>query len=206
MKIRYIIGSVFVASLVGAILLFSKSDLDQSKYTQKELSSISKLTADDAQQWLAARYIDVETGERVSDEKLRLIQQDIKRLQRNKSISFIPQGPDNIGGRTRAIQIDRTWIDRVWAGGVSGGLFVSYNGGDKWTKVVAYTADGGNPFISSMTQTIDGTLYVATGSNHEGWSGNGVWYSQDFGATWSTVPVLRTVQKSFPLITTITCG
>jgi len=188
MKIRYIVGSVFVASLVGAILLFSKSDLDQSKYAQKELSSISKLTADDAQQWLAARYIDVETGERVSEEKLRLIQQDIKRLQRNKSISFIPQGPDNIGGRTRAIQIDRTWIERVWAGGVSGGLFVSYNGGDKWTKVVAYTAAGGNPFISSMTQTIDGTLYVATGSNHEGWSGNGVWYSQDFGATWSTVP------------------
>jgi len=188
MKIRYIIGSVCIASVVGAILLVPNSDVDNSKYTQKELSSLSELSADDAQKWLAARYIDVETGERVSEENLRLIEQDIKRLQRNKSISFIPQGPDNIGGRTRAIQVDRTWMDRVWAGGVSGGLFVSYNGGDKWTKMEEYTAAGGNPFISSMTQTIDGTLYVATGSNHEGWSGNGVWYSQDLGETWSTVP------------------
>ena len=96
-------------------------------------------------------------------------------------------GPDNIGGRTRAIQVDRTWNDRIWAGGVSGGLFVSYNGANTWTRVTSYEEVGASPNISSMTQTIDGTLYVATGSNQEG-SGNGVWYSQDFGASWTKIP------------------
>ena len=96
-------------------------------------------------------------------------------------------GPDNIGGRTRAIQPDRSDINRVWAGGVSGGLFVSNNQGNQWNRVDSYVAAGANPFVSSMTQTPDGTLYVATGSDQEGWNGNGVWYSTDFGTTWNSI-------------------
>jgi hypothetical protein len=36
--------------------------------------------------------------------------------------------------------------------------------------------------------TKDGTLYVATGSNQEGWDGNGVWYTTDKGLTWNKIP------------------
>ena len=39
-----------------------------------------------------------------------------------------------------------------------------------------------------MTQTPDNTIFVATGSNNEGWNGNGVWYSTDFGTTWASIP------------------
>ena len=127
MKIRYIIGSVIVASVVGLIIATPEQDSNTAKYTKKDLSTIQDRTADEARLWLEARYIDEETGERITDEKLRLIEQDLRRLPSQKSMAFYSMGPDNIGGRTRAIQVDRTWNDRMWAGGVSGGLFASYN-------------------------------------------------------------------------------
>jgi hypothetical protein len=109
-------------------------------------------------------------------------------MSKSKSVVFESLGPDNIGGRTRAICIDRSNINRLWAGGVSGGLFVSNNKGNFWERVTTYFDAGANPFISSMTMTPDNTLYVATGSNDEAWGGNGVWYSTDFGATWNNIP------------------
>ena len=159
-----------------------------SAYKPKGFSFLNEKNAGDAAEWLKARYIDVNTGQAVTPEVLAEIQGKIAKMKISKTISFMEQGPDNIGGRTRAVQPDRTNINRVWAGGVSGGLFVSNNKGNIWERVNEYIAAGANPYISSMTQTLDGTLFVATGSNQEGWNGNGVWYSTDFGATWDNVP------------------
>ena len=188
MKIRYIIGSVLVASIFGLFVVLPEQDSNAAEYTKKDLSTVQDRTAEEARLWLESRYIDEETGQRITDEKLRLIEQDLRRLPSQKSMAFYSMGPDNIGGRTRAIQVDRTWNDRLWAGGVSGGLFVSYNKANTWGRVTSYIDAGASPFISSMTQTMDGTFYVATGSDNEGWSGNGVWYTSDFGVTWNKIP------------------
>ena len=193
--------SVYLVGVLGSVLVFS---LMLASYLGKEnrgfYKSLSVVMggeeqseeeeehADEALEWLKARYIDVQTGQPVSQQKLMEIRKKISQLEHSKSISFTEEGPDNIGGRTRAIQIDRTNVNRVWAGGVSGGLFVSLNKGNLWNRVDAYFAAGANPYISSMTQTADGTFYVATGSNQEGWNGNGVWYTTDFGTTWNVIP------------------
>jgi hypothetical protein len=184
----YVFGSLmvagFVAVAVGAFMLFPT----EGKYKQENLSALQETSSDDAMAWLRARYIDVTTGQPVSAEKLAQIDGQIRKMKKSKSIVFESMGPDNIGGRTRAIQSDRTNINRLWAGGVSGGLFVSLNKGNTWDRVESYFAVGANPFISSMTQTPDGVLYVATGSDQEGWNGNGVWYSTDSGNTWAKIP------------------
>lgn len=194
----YLIGSLTVAALLTAIVWFEmrKENLGSyveesfAKWQLKKEGERETQGADKALEWLKARYIDVTTGEAVSQEKLSLIRKQIQKLEVSKTISFMEQGPDNIGGRTRAIQIDRMdpLQKRVWAGGVSGGLFVSLNKGNTWNRVDEYINAGANPYISSMTQTIDGTLYVATGSNQEGWNGNGVWYSTDYGTSWNSIP------------------
>jgi len=145
-------------------------------------------SAEDAMLWMKARYIDVTTGQPITPEKLASIQSNFNKLPKEKSLVWEEEGPDNIGGRTRAVQVNRNNPNEVWAGGVSGGLFYTSNGGNSWSRVDSYISAGANPFISSMTMTKDGTLYVATGSNQEGWSGNGVWYSQDQGATWNEIP------------------
>ena len=194
MKKIYLVGSLLVMTVCSTVALMKSNAILPGKYQAKKLnardlnSAMATKGADEALEWMKARYIDVTTGMPVSEEKLQEIRKKVNQLGRSKNIAFTEEGPDNIGGRTRAIQIDRTNVNRVWAGGVSGGLFVSNNKGNTWSRVNEYFAAGANPYISSMTQTPDGVLYVATGSNQEGWGGNGVWYTADFGATWNTIP------------------
>ena len=188
MKIRFLIGSLLGVSVVATAILFSTTQKDSSVYSPKSLSALDAKTGGNAaMEWYKSQFVNTETGIPYSDEEIVEMRKDLRRLPVTKSIAFMDYGPDNIGGRTRAVQVCRVWNDRIWAGGVSGGLFVSYNGANSWTKVTSYIEAGASPNISSMTQTLDGTLYVATGSNQEG-SGNGVWYSQDFGANWDKVP------------------
>lgn len=189
-----IFGSI---GIVAAAALFVvspwKSADSEGTYTQESLSSLTEKSATDAQLWLEARYLDPETGVRISDKKLRQIDAAVSKLEKNRAVTFVEQGPDNIGGRTRAIQVDKTNNNIIWAGGVSGGLFKSLNGANYWERVDSYEANGCSPFISSMAQFTNGTLFVATGSNQEGWDGNGVWYTQDQGATWQLVGGTATI-------------
>ncbi|MFV1980288.1 MAG: WD40/YVTN/BNR-like repeat-containing protein, partial [Rhodothermia bacterium] len=50
---------------------------------------------------------------------------------------WIARGPNNIGGRTRALAIDITNEDVILAGGTSSGMFKSTDGGSSWTKTTA---------------------------------------------------------------------
>jgi photosystem II stability/assembly factor-like uncharacterized protein len=184
----YVFGSVVIASALALVFAFNQLLPKTAFYRQANLSVLKEGSSNDAMAWLKARYVDVTTGQPVSNETLIQIEKEIRKMSKSKTVVFESLGPDNIGGRTRAICIDRTNINRVWAGGVSGGLFVSNNKGNFWERVTTYFDAGANPFISSMTMTPDNTLYVATGSNDEGWGGNGVWYTTDFGATWNKIP------------------
>lgn len=80
------------------------------------------------------------------------------------NITWYEEGPDNVGGRTRAIQIDNQDINHIWAGSVSGGLFESWDRGNTWFKVDEFSE---NIAVSGMCQTSDGTLYVSTGHERE---------------------------------------
>ncbi|MFM7301144.1 MAG: hypothetical protein ACKO1R_08395, partial [Crocinitomicaceae bacterium] len=129
----YLIGSLGFTGLIAWVSL-TKINLNSPKasYEQRELGAFEAQKADEAAAWLRARYIDVQTGETISQEKLAEIQKEFSKLDKNKSITFLDQGPDNIGGRTRAICVDRTESTQniLWAGGVSGGLFYSWNKGN----------------------------------------------------------------------------
>lgn len=113
-------------------------------------------------------------------------------------------GPDNIGGRTRAIVIDKDNPNIIYAGGVSGGFWKSTNWGNSWTAK-DYSGDYTNLCIVSMTQASNGTLYFGTGEQNfllissyasgtttSGSIGMGIWKSTDRGETWeqlkSTIP------------------
>ena len=191
MKRKSIIVVSGLVLCISAFFLVSKFNLSKQigSYSQEDLSSLKLRTGgNEAQEWLKARYIDVLTGQAVTPERLAEIDKEIRKLSKSKSISFIEQGPDNIGGRTRAILINKKNINEVWAGSVSGGLFYSSNKGTNWSRVDSYFAAGASPNISSMTQTNDSIIFVATGSNQEGFGGNGVWYSTDNTSTWQKIP------------------
>ncbi len=79
-----------------------------------------------------------------------------------KDLNWIEMGPDNIGGRTRAIIFDNRDVaaNTLYAGGVSGGLFKSTNLGSTWAPV---NPSGQNLNVSTMVQDASGTIYVGTG-------------------------------------------
>lgn len=121
-------------------------------------------------------------------------------------LEFTPAGPLNIGGRTRAIVVDKDDPNRIYAGAVTGGIFLSLNGGNSWSTTfdqrVGSTGQFGTDYhyiqISCMAQGADGKLYAGTGCDFEGngsntpdWTGVGIYSSADKGLTWSVMQGAR---------------
>ncbi|MBV5350217.1 hypothetical protein JZU71_03465, partial [bacterium] len=68
-------------------------------------------------------------------------------------------GPGNIGGRIRAILIDRTDTNRIWLGSVSGGIWKSSDAGASWLPVNDFM---GNLSISSLVMDpVNATIMYA---------------------------------------------
>ncbi|MSQ78797.1 MAG: T9SS type A sorting domain-containing protein [Flavobacteriaceae bacterium] len=100
-------------------------------------------------------------------------------------------GPDNVGGRTRAILIDRRNHNNVFVGAVSGGLWKSISNGTSWKKITdpQPSVNVSSLSVSSITQTPNGDIYYGTGegvfgravngSGQSGFTGGGVYYSND---------------------------
>lgn len=105
---------------------------------------------------------------------------------------WVERGPDNIGGRTRAIMYDPndTSGTRVFAGGVSGGLWVNddiTNAASAWSLI----GIPNNLAVSVITHDPNNTdiFYVGTGESYvfDSVNGNGVWQSTDAGVTWAKI-------------------
>lgn len=97
-------------------------------------------------------------------------------------------GPGNIGGRTRTIVIDPTNPDTMYAAGVTGGIWKSFDGGANWNPT-----DDLLPNLAVSTIVMDPTnpnvLYAGTGEGFfASWAkhrGLGIFKSTDAGATWN---------------------
>jgi hypothetical protein len=87
-------------------------------------------------------------------------------------------GPDNIGGRTRALWLNPQNNNHLIGGGVSGGLWQTFNAGNSWQPIQSFNRNEDffqHMPIASINRTGSGIYYVGTGSQHEyfNWSGAG---------------------------------
>ncbi|MBL4578109.1 MAG: T9SS type A sorting domain-containing protein [Flavobacteriales bacterium] len=90
--------------------------------------------------------------------------------QASLGLNWIEMGPDNVGGRTRGLIVDKFNSSKLYAGGVGGGLFISYTAGLVWSPV----NDKMNSLaIGCICQSKDGDIYVGTGESFVGTSGQG---------------------------------
>ncbi len=105
-------------------------------------------------------------------------------------INWEVMGPTNFGGRTRDICFTSDGL--LFAGGVSGGLFQSWDSGNTWFRVTGFKE---NLNVTSVEQIGNGSIFVGTGSLFDssggsggsGFLGSGVYKSADNGVTWSSV-------------------
>lgn len=92
--------------------------------------------------------------------------------QRNFSLEWVERGPDNIGGRTRAIIFDKDNPSIMFAGGVGGGVFYTETGGTSWFKIDNMD-ELDNLAVGCMTQDNEGYIYFGTGEGFYQNTGDG---------------------------------
>ena len=102
------------------------------------------------------------------------------------ALSWVPVGPNNIGGRVRSIAVHPTNPNILYAGSVSGGIFKSTNAGASWSPTDDYAA---NLSISSIVidPSNPGIMYAGTGEgffNIDAVRGAGVLKSTNGGTSW----------------------
>ena len=125
-------------------------------------------------------------GEYTQEDWLRARMEADAMPQDRATFDWLDQGPDNVGGITRAILVDRADYNHLWAGSVGGGLFESFSRASEWQRVTTFEDNLG---VSSMCQLPNGVLYVATGHQREitggtqnsGHNGNGLYERQSDG-------------------------
>ncbi|MEL6535024.1 MAG: hypothetical protein AAFQ98_06405, partial [Bacteroidota bacterium] len=105
-------------------------------------------------------------------------------------VTWTERGPNDIGGRTRALMWDPNTNNKVWAGGVGGGLWYNNNvtsSSTVWQNVDDFWANIAVSCIAYDPSNTN-TFYVGTGEgffNVDAIQGAGIWKTTDGGSNWS---------------------
>jgi hypothetical protein len=154
----------------------------------------------DREAWERRRYADPATG-RIPDGIRFLERQFAARmhqavLERGGSPVWTARGPWNVGGRTRAVALDVDNENRILAGGVSGGLWLSEDAGGSWQRRTPLNMHPGCVSIAQDTRAgkthiwyyLSGEIYGTSASGGSAfYLGDGLFKSTDRGLNWEPV-------------------
>jgi len=158
--------------------------------------------------WERIRLADPNTGEIPKNIRKKEMM-FAKTLPKSSSISkanWVHRGPYNVGGRTRALAIDILDENILLAGGASGGMFRSVNGGQSWTITTRLNQLHNVTCVSQdVRQGKEHIWYFGTGeltgSSASGgeayYGGNGIYKSVDGGLSWDSLAVTATNTNGF---------
>ena len=189
----------FISSIVGEKINYKKMKAETRRDQRPDLRGMREylMTYDLSTQDIPKeRLID---GMSVAESRIN----GSRYSNRLTEVNWEERGPNNIGGRTRALLIDPSNSNKLWGAGVSGGLW--YNNDitsdtEDWNLV---DATWGSLAVSSITYDPNNTniMYVGTGermgnytSEGSNWyspgvsKGLGIWKTTDGGATWAQLP------------------
>ncbi len=223
MKKKLLLASLFCCGLIYLLVInpFQSDDKKTSKIERKIINPTKKgkkKTLEERALYNEARSLyefyrraNPNTGDIPKTEKNREFKQAKNaqlRVSNNLTAkvpqaAYVSRGPGNLGGRTRALVVDRSdnTGNTIIAGGVSGGVFRTTDGGANWTKVSP------NDEIHSVTAIVqdprsgfENIWYYGTGealgnsanASSQGdigafFYGDGIWQSTNGGITWSQI-------------------
>ncbi|WP_299119519.1 thrombospondin type 3 repeat-containing protein [uncultured Tenacibaculum sp.] len=133
----------------------------------------------------------------IHKENIYKLQEELKKLRLSQKVpgeagnAWVERGPDNVGGRTRALLFDPNDAtnETVFAGGVSGGLWKNTNISNptsRWVRIgipenLAVSCIVADPNNSKI-------FYVGTGESYTSdANGDGLWKTTDGGNSWNKV-------------------
>jgi len=125
----------------------------------------------------------------------KVYREEAKRMRRQEAVTWSWIGPGNIGGRMRSMIIDPAAPDRIFVGGVSGGIWRSEDGGITWTPVADEMSNLAVTCMVGMFSTDPDTFFAGTGeggffkqktnTKNSPVPGAGIFRSIDGGNTWT---------------------
>ena len=194
MKKRNLLYSLLaLVSLSAVVLLFEKTPTDDANTTIEPQNVYNNQGIDGAVEYYNLLKADPITG-KIDPKVVAQTKSAVKSMLSYKgaTMQWKEMGPSNVGGRVRALIVDKNNINTIFAGGVSGGLWKSTTGGQSWVKIPLTD----NIAISSMAQAPNGDIYVGTGEGlsapnyinvNSGMFGEGIYKSTD-GVNFSIIP------------------
>jgi hypothetical protein len=206
------ISSMAVIAGLGFGLIMDRQD----DYAPRKIRNLTQMSGGDEEEgfseannyWLAMKA-NQNTGVIDPADIQKSIQQANEAAKdRAVTMTWSELGPSNVGGRTRALLVDNQDAtgNTLFAGGVSGGLWKSTTGASSWLKVNDMQE---NLAVSCITQTTNGDIYYGTGeggfnnttgSGVSGYHGNGIFYSNDGGKTFTQLAKTKPNGTSSPWI------
>lgn len=174
---------VGVGSVVIATSRFDGTGFGNNEATVQQTAT----SAQSAEDYLYSLKVNQVTGTINPLDVINARQQAEKLFKSGSAIGLNWQGlgPDNVGGRTRALLFDKrdAGARTIYAASVTGCIWKSTNLGATWVKVNQANA---NLNVTCMVQTADNTIYAGTGENGIT-QGRGIFMSTD-GDVFTLVP------------------
>lgn len=213
MNLKSILLSVAALGIILVAVFTNTSPTKNKFYTKAKLEKSEKEMAEalGSAEYFHMLRANPETG-KIDPQDIVLAEQQVDRMNEMSQkttalnrLEWLERGPNNIGGRTRALICDKDDPNKLYMGMTSGGFWTSNDRGNNWDKMK------GNDSIMRMsvtcvTQAANGDLYYGTGETFTGggtfagslgFPGNGVYKSTDRG-----VSVSHLVSTSAPYNTT----
>ncbi len=205
MKKLLLLTAVIIVSAAG-LFYFLKISSNESGLSLKEKAyeTGEEDSPESRREQDFKRLRDIRTN-RIPDNIRNLEQDFASRLPKvtdrdnTQELTWIERGPNNVGGRTRALGGDINNASIIIAGGITGGMWKSVNSGTSWTKTTT------NSQLHSATCLVQdrragntSKWYAGTGEregNSAGqfntatqFTGNGIFKSTDNGSSWTLLP------------------
>jgi len=195
------------ATGIVALGALSLAQLESFNSTEVQYTPRSKYNAvqyaEGAFEYYKSIRANVFTGEIEAEDVLQM-RKAVERFSRrsgakNADVNWSSMGPDNVGGRTRAILPFPGNPSTLITGGVSGGLFKTTNAGQSWVRLPNFSE---NLVVSTLAMLGNGAIYCGTGNSRENtptgdggsqFLGGGLFVSINQGETWSLVSNFKPV-------------
>lgn len=148
--------------------------------------------------WEMKRLVNPITGklpQKIRERELNFVNRKFKTSKANSTV-WDKRGPFNVGGRTRAVVLDADNENIIVAGGVTGGMWRSTDGGQSFTKTttpyqlhsVTSIVQDTRPGKRNVWYHGTGEYYAIISASDTRGSGNGIFKSTNGGQSWQLLP------------------